>query len=61
MTSAKLSDCLPLSLLVSVTNQLILFLSSASWLPPPPPTADADVIYGSPLSEIEGATAPTAE
>ena len=33
---------------VTVTNQLILFLSSAFWGPPPPPTAD--VIYGNPLT-----------
>ena len=49
MTSAKFSDFLTPSPLVNVTNQLILFLSSAHWGPhlPPPP---ADVIYGSPLS-----------
>ena len=38
-------------LLVTVTNQLILFLSSAFWGPSlPPPTAD--VIYGSPPAVI---------
>ena len=45
MTSTKISDPLPP---VTVTNQLILFLSSAFWAPLPPPTAD--VIYGSPLT-----------
>ena len=33
---------------VTYRNQLILFLSSAFWRPPPP--SSADVIYGSPLS-----------
>ena len=50
MTSAKVSyifDPLPP---VTVTNQLILFLSSAFWGPPPPSTAD--VIYGSPLTDL---------
>ena len=44
MTSAKISDFF--DPLVTVKNQLIVFLLSAFWGPPPPPTAD--VIYGSP-------------
>ena len=55
MTSAKFSDFLtPLAPPVTVTNQPILFLSSAYWGPHlPPPTAD--VIYGSPLKLQSGA------
>ena len=48
MTSAKLSGFLTPSPLVTVTNQLILFLLSANWDPPP----IADVIYGSPISAL---------
>ena len=48
MTSAKFSDFWTPSPPFTVTNQLILFLSSAFWGPPPPPTAD--VIYGNPLT-----------
>ena len=45
MTSAIFSDFLIPSPLVTVTNQLIVFLSSAFWGPPLP----ADVIYRRPL------------
>ena len=49
MTSAKLSDFLtPSPLLVTLTNQPILFLSSAFGGPPPA----ADVIYGSPQTVL---------
>ena len=48
MTSAKIYDFWTPLPLVTVTNQLNLFLSSAIWGPTsPPPTAD--VKYGSPL------------
>ena len=46
--SAKLSYFLTPSPRVTVTNQLILFLSSAFWGPPP----TADVAYGSPQAEV---------
>ena len=49
MTSAKFSDFLTFSPLVTYRNQLILSLSSAFGGPPP----TADVIYGSPLSANE--------
>ena len=45
MTSAKVGDFL--TLFVTVTNQLIVFLSSAFWGPP----SSADVIYESPPME----------
>ena len=50
MTSPNFSDFLtpsPGSPLVTVTNQLIVFLSSAFW---GPPTPSAYVINGSPLN-----------
>ena len=36
------------TLLVTVTNQQIVFLSSAFWGPP-----TADIIYGSPLTSLD--------
>ena len=53
MTSARFSDILTPSPLVTVTNQLVLFLSSAFWGPPPPSTAD--VIYGRPPTLMDWA------
>ena len=49
MMSTKSSGFLPLPL-VTVTNQLMLFLLSVFGDPLPPPTAD--VIYGSPLRDV---------
>ena len=42
-------DPLPL---VTVTNQLILFLLTAFWGSLPPHTADIILVYGSPLSYL---------
>ena len=49
MTFAQFWDLLTPSPLVTYRNQLTLFLSSAFWGPPPPPSAD--IIYGSPAGD----------